>query len=210
MNNYLKTGILLLTLAIPVFIWLFLKNFGQNQFALPVYYEESVPDIANCNTLDSPHAVSILKNEKNSLPTNNGIDQEVSVSYTLPEVCNEDCQLVLEELANLQTIFSDTSDFQILVFASDAYTRQKINKLKERYLANPTTWKFVVLENTSFVQLNRCGFLLSQVDFEQPLIMTDTRGRIRGYYGGSDQEEIDRLKGELKILYYMQESTLYD
>lgn len=211
MNKYLKTGILLLTLAIPVFIWLFLKNFGQNQFALPVYYEESVPEVEGCDNLVSPHDIPLITAPDASLTSATDIEATASITFFLPEVCDEDCRLVLEQLANLQTIFSDNPDFQILLFASSAsYSRLKLDSLKEQYLANPEVWKFVSVESSSFTQIQQCSYLLPEVAFENPLIMTDALGRIRGYYEGADGEEIDRLKGELKILFYMQETTIYD
>lgn len=211
MNKYLKTGILLLTLAIPVFIWLFLKNFGQNQFALPVYYEESVPNVDGCENLESPHTVSLITAPDASPVSGADIEATASITFFLPQVCDENCRLVLEQLANLQTTFSDNPDFQILLFASSAaYSLHQLNGLQEQYLANPDVWKFVSLESSSFNQIQRCGYLLPEVTLDQPLVMTDEKGRIRGYYEGTDVEEIDRLKGELKILFYMQETTIYD
>ncbi len=211
MNKFLKIGILLLTLAIPIFIWLFLKNFGQNQFALPAYYQDSTPSIEGCQNLESPHDVSMILAQNTKIITGANIEEGVGVSYSLPEICGDDCRLVLENLANLQTLFYDNPDFQILLFASSAtYTQQQLNALKDQYLANPNNWKFVLMESSSFRHLQRCGFLLPAVDLAHPLVMTDEAGVIRGYYEGYDQEEIDRLKGELKILFYMQETTIYD
>ena len=49
-----KTIFLVLTLAIPVSIFLFLKFFGSNTFEVPVLFENGIP---GCTTTGNPHAV---------------------------------------------------------------------------------------------------------------------------------------------------------
>jgi protein SCO1/2 len=209
MNQTLKAGILLATLAIPVFIWLFLKNFGQNQFELPVYYEDNLPTITGCDDQETPHKVAFFAGQT-SESTGSGTlsSNKVSVTYLLPEVCENECQLVMEQLANLQTTFSDIPDFQIVVVASQKYyDSDQISSYKNRYLANPQIWKFVLLNADRYDQLYRCEFFLTKNELSQALVLTDDAGSIRGYYAGFDSDDIDRLKGELKILFYMQETT---
>jgi len=209
MNQTLKAGILLATLAIPVFIWLFLKNFGQNQFNLPVYYEEEVPSIRGCNDTVTPHQVQFFTdNAELNSRADEGLSDKVKVAYMLPEICDNECQLVLEQLANLQTTFSDRNDFQIVVFAPNQHFDDvQISEIKKRYLANPQTWKIVLTPADDFNNLFKCEFFLSEADFSQTLVLTDASAMIRGYYQGFDPDEIDRLKGELKILFYMQETA---
>jgi len=209
MNQKLKAGILLVTLAIPVFIWLFLKNFGQNQFELPVYYETEVPVSQDCQQRTTPHQVPIYDPmadfegyEKSAL------ESQVTVSYFFPTVCDTECQMVMEQLANLQITFPDKSDFQIVVIASDdQYDDAELQQFKSRYGANSETWKFVLISEKIYHKSLKCGFFLSEIEFEHSLILTDKNAMIRGYYQGYDSDEIDRLKGELKILFYMQEKV---
>ena len=212
MNKFLKAGILLVTLAIPVFIWLFLKNFGQNQFDLPAFYVDSIPEVSGCDDLDTPHFIpdfSII----GSLPTglsSSLLTGQISVSYLLPDSCDESCTVVLEELANLQTLFTGEDQFQIVLFAGPTYEMSDLEKMRKKYLGNPASWKFVSMKEDSFDALARCGFLLSEVAYQHALILNDAERRIRGYYAGTQSTEVDRLKGELKILLYMQELTAYD
>jgi len=210
MNKFLKTGILLVTLAIPVLIWLFLKNFGQNQFALPLYYQEEVPAVPGCKDLKIPHSVS-LRDEGQEYSTSSTLVDIVTVSYLLPETCDDNCQLVLEELANLQTLFSDHTNFQILVLGSGAqYTELEVDQLKSQYSANPEFWKFVLIPENQFSSVFNCGFLLTKTKLSIPLVLTDKDAKIRGYYEALDTDEVERLKGELKILFYMLEAHIYD
>jgi protein SCO1/2 len=212
MNKFLKAGILLVTLAIPVFIWLFLKNFGQNQFDLPAYYVESIPEISGCDDLNAPHVIPDFS-AQGSLP--NGLSSalltgQISVSYLLPDSCDESCTVVLEELANLQTLFAGEDQFQIVIFAGPTHEISDLEEMRKKYLGNPATWKFVSMKEDSFDALARCGYLLSEVAYQHVLILNDAERRIRGYYAGTQSAEVDRLKGELKILLYMQELAAYD
>lgn len=208
MNQKLKAGILLVTLAIPVFIWLFLKNFGQNQFAVPIYYEAEVPDVSGCDHLDIPHQVRINPDSGSPEDATTSLFGKTTVHYLLPEVCDSECQVVLEQLANLQTTFSENDAFQMVVFASAIhYDNTKLSELQKRYLANPRHWKFVLLQPTTYENVSRCELLIPSVTIDQPLVLTDQNAMIRGYYYGIDPDEIDRLKGELKILFYMQETA---
>jgi len=209
MNQKLKAGILLVTLAIPVFIWLFLKNFGQNRFELPVYYQTEVPASQDCQQLSTPHKVPLFDSMGSTAGyDNSALADQVIVSYFLPSVCDTECQIVMEQLANLQITFPDKSDFQIVVVASeDQYNDIDFQKFKSRYGVNSKTLKFVLLSDAAYDKSQKCGFFLSEIEFQQVLILTDRNAMIRGYYRGFDSDEIDRLKGELKILFYMQENV---
>src|SRR5258708_3823686 len=50
---------LFLALVLPGLIFIFLKRFGKNEFAIPVYYEENVDSLNNaCNTrYPSPYRI---------------------------------------------------------------------------------------------------------------------------------------------------------
>jgi len=212
MNNYLRAGILLITLAIPVFIWLFLKSFGQNQFDLPVYYADQVPTVNECDSLTSPHTIPQFTSmaTDGKIFSRDDLTSQIAVSYILPPACEERCEEVLEQLANLQNVFASQSDFQIIVFGGENYSPADLKSLEEQYLANPKVWKFVSVNSNMLSQLEDCGFLLGATDVVHAIILTDEQGRIRGYYEGIDEEDVDRLKGELKILFYILETASYD
>lgn len=211
MKKRWKTGILLATLAIPVFIWLFLKYFGQNSFALPIYYPNGIDSLSDCANGQQPHALpsfSLLNTSGETL-TANDFDGEMMISYFLPKRCTDSCELVLERLASIQNIFSEQEQLKIVVFGNAQYTSEDLISLEKRFNANPKLWNFVLGEDEEINQLKTCGFVLSSVP-EHSLVVTDAKRRIRGYYQATDAEEVDRLKGEIKILDYMQDEAYYD
>lgn len=211
MNNILKTGILLLTLAIPVFIWLFLKFFGNNNFELPVYYSQGIDSIAECSSASKPHIIpdftlTRINGEKLS---SQELKDKILLSYFLPAQCEDSCELVLEMLANIQNVLAEEQAFKILVIAGENYSIDELASFQTRFNAKAGELDFVKGEEQEVNYLKKCGFVLPP-DQNYTLILTDSSQRIRGYYDGVNSDEIDRLKGEVKILEYMQEVAYHD
>lgn len=211
MDKKWKTGILLLTLAIPVFIWLFLKYFGHNSFDVPIYYSNGIDSISDCADGQSPHALPPFSFRKTSggQLTAEDFDGEIVISYFIPPFCTDSCELVLEKLANLQNSFSGQEQFRMVVFSGENYSLADLESLAKRFNANPKLWNFVSGDEERITLLKRCGFVLSSVP-KHSLVVTDAQRRIRGYYQATDSEEVDRLKGEVKILNYMQDVAYHD
>ena len=46
----------------------------------------------------------------------------------------------------------------------------------------------------------RCGLILNEADYTSWIILVDSERRIRGYYDGEDDEEVERLDLEVTIL----------
>ncbi|MBL3655429.1 hypothetical protein [Fulvivirga sediminis] len=57
MSRFIKITFLIITLAIPVFIFLFLKMFGKNEFDIPLYYQDE-GSISTCDKAKSPFYLS--------------------------------------------------------------------------------------------------------------------------------------------------------
>ena len=58
MKKGIKLIILFITIALPVFIFLFLKIFGENRFDIPIYHQEENTDMdADCGPISFPHVV---------------------------------------------------------------------------------------------------------------------------------------------------------
>jgi len=205
-----KTGILLLTLAIPVFIWLFLKLFGQNSFDLPVYYSEGVNTEA-CNATNQAHSVPnfILQTSDSGTVSSDFLSEQIVISHFLPNECSEDCVQVLENIANLQSVFSKEYALKILTIAPEHYSFEELARLSKRFNIDPELWVVAKAKQQKVNELQQCGFILS--DYSQnTFVLTDPERQIRGYYNALDSDEVDRMKGEIKILEYLLENFRND
>ena len=155
----------------PLFISLFLHNFGNNKFDVPIYYQEKFSKKLSCsNQIDFPYFLisdSILEigkklkiidvrfNDKNDVFTNNQIKRLLS---------NE---LFLD-------IYSISSHKLDLGWKTINFTFSDLNKYVKCKLLYNT--------NSSFI------------------ILIDELGRVRGYYNSNSEDEFERLSAEIKIL----------
>ena len=70
-------------------------------------------------------------------------------------------------------------------------------------------WFFLTGDKSAIYDLARCGFILPTLDgngvpddfvHSDKFVLVDELGRIRGYYSGTNREDVDRLILETKIL----------
>lgn len=200
MTKFQKTGVLALMLALPVLLWLFLKFFGQNQFDIPLYYPNGLDSLTNCNNTTAPHQVSqlSLENLQGASIDERALSGQASIIYFLPDNCTDTCLLVLEELAKLQKVFEAQSSVQILTIGSTD-DPAALQSLSQRYRAQPEEWRFLI---GATPVIKRCQFALPfpKMSTNQTLVLVDSSRRIRGYYAGTEPDEVDRLTVEIKIL----------
>jgi hypothetical protein len=188
-----KQVILLLTLAIPVAVFLFLKIFGENKYEVPVFFAQG---IEGCSNQSQPHVVN-LKSLKIS-PKSHCV---VAVMDSNDNAANRE---LITELVRVQDGFYNSGEPQFILLTNlqSQQTKTGLIDLCKAIGLNPT---FTILHNLSASEMSdfmECGLGLGKPDGGQPtdLILIDDEGRIRGFYPRNDKEETDRLILELKIL----------
>lgn len=201
-----KTGMLLVLLAIPVFIWLFLKFFGRNQYEVPVYYQKGV-NIEGCLQESQAHIIPAFSLEQingNQKISESSLDNRISAVFFFSYPCDSACREVMEELARVQDVFEKQKMIQILAIDKTSSKTQELMELPQTFKSNPEQWKFLTGEKPTIETLAQCGFVLKeQKDMSHPIALVDRERRIRGYYSGTDSKEVDRLILEIRILLYM-------
>lgn len=176
MNKILKAGILLITLAIPAFVFIFLHGFGDNKFEVPLYYEEGVDTAFVSCTLEVPHRV-LKSNLK---------DKITVVSFNKEQ---------LNELNRLCVDYESYAEFQSILFYDSS--KQQLGNRSARLKNDQLKFSAV----GDFSALLSCLFIIDESELKEfPLVMVDQDQRIRGYYYTSDTEEFERLIHELNII----------
>lgn len=196
-----KSIFLLLTLAIPVSIFLFLKLFGTNKFDVPVLFEEGIPD---CVGSQIPHAVPdiefIGETEKNiRLEEIEGF----LVFGVLDGINLKNNNKKLIELVRIQDAFYEIGapNFILFVHGEIASMSDLIKQCTEAGL-DAETRNIAFIPDDQLINFLQCGIALTDEengDFNN-LVMVDTDGKIRGVYDYLDMEQSDQLILELKIL----------
>lgn len=170
-----KLLILLAALALPIFVFIFLKTFGKNEFSVAPLFQETVPPVsAMCGPVAAPYILdeSRLKELRWS------VDDSLTL-YVFNTVVFDEKELTLRlsesqagESVELHNITSDS-------------TQQSEDR-------DP-----IVMGASAIQQLLSCFFIMEK---KTNAVLVDSERRIRGHYNLSEREEIDRLLVEIKII----------
>jgi protein SCO1/2 len=214
MNLTRKIILLSGLLIIPVFIFVFVNNFGKNRYKLPVYFaEDSVMANGGSYKVVSAYTVpdfSLINQDGKSI-TQKELRGTIYVADFFFTRCPSICPKMTNQLTRVQEEFSDDSSVKIVSFTVDPGhdTAQVLKDYAAMYKANPAKWSFVTGPKDSIYQLAQKGFyLLGSEDKNNPmdfihsdkLVLVDRSGWIRGYYSGTDQKDVDKLIMEIKVL----------
>jgi protein SCO1/2 len=186
----LTKGILLFTaLLLPVLIFVFLKMFGNNQFDIPVFNHTELSAKVNCTDINLPHVVG----------NNEGALEPMEPSRTVNIYHVMDDGIKSEEMKGLMVVKDRLTGSDALIHSIGALdSLTDLNGLRQTYQIGGI-WELHQMAKDQLVENINCQLMITE---GESLVLVDDTGRIRGYYAGSDEEEIDRLVLEAKILIY--------
>lgn len=217
-------------LVIPALFFLFLKNFGQNHFSLPRYYplidstsgevrvEKKLMD-GKTFTDTAFHQIPgfRLTNQANQQVTAQVIDGKIHVADFFFARCPGICPKMSSQLSRVQDVFRDNSNVVIVSYTVDPEhdTPEELAKYAQQYGAIPGKWHLLTGDKAEIYTLAKKGYFVTAKE-DQPqsenledqfvhtdkFVLVDQKRRIRGYYNGTDPEDVDRLLVEIKILLY--------
>jgi len=177
MKTVQKIVIVSLVLLLPVLVYSFLKEYGSNQFELPVYYQKGNP-ISRCNKDTAQHRVS----KEFVFTLNAHLPLLIYVVDTSQIEYYADLTNVLEKYPTIH------------------------KKALYNYGEPDTSFVPAKNINTSdFHYSINCELVLGENQWlEQAItnkyVLIDRKSRIRGYYDCTQLGEIERLDIELDIL----------
>lgn len=206
----IKTGMLAALLLIPVLFVLFLYNFGQNHFALPVFYpnglsgEEKgqvhrIPDFQLVDQLGKPFGRKHMEGK-------------ITIADFIFTRCQTICPRMTSELTRVQEAFKNEPDVIIMSTSVDPEFDQPevLKAYAEGFRAIPGKWYFLTGPRQKIYDLVKGGFVLpveegdststDLVAHSERVVLVDKEGRIRGYYNGTDPAKVDTLIVETRVL----------
>ena len=196
-----KILFLVFTLAIPVAIFLFLKIFGNNEFEVPILFENGIPE---CENSSSPHSVPEFnymgENDKNI--SSNELEGYL-VFGILSEQSIDELKGKIIELARIQDAFYETgSPTFVLVTDEKMKLKEAFAQLAHEVGLAIENYEIANMHHEDFMDFQQCGIAL--VDLESrhadKLVLVDPNRNIRGIYHTYELEQTDQLILELKIL----------
>jgi len=208
-----KTGILASLLVLPVLVFLFLKFFGENHFTIKTFYPIDSVQGTDGKYKVNYHTIPPFKliNEKGDTLSSSRLNGEIYVTDFFFTTCPGICPKMTNQLKRVQESFSGNKDIKIVSISVDPMhdTPEELNNYAKLNGANPEQWYFLTGNKDSIYNLAQQGFFLSAGEekgsseafvHSDKLVLVDKEGRIRGYYNGTDQAEVDRLITEINVL----------
>lgn len=129
--------------------------------------------------------------------------------------CASICPIMNRNMTKVQAAFDDQPEVKILAFTVDPQhdTVPILRAYSENWGAKPHKWYYVTGSKKALYRLAREGFKLA-VEEAPPVepggpndfihsdrfVLVDRLGRIRGYYNGTDEAEVQKLITDLRRL----------
>lgn len=219
MQKLSKLLILGVLLILPVLIFLFLNQFGQNHYQLTIYYPLDSTQV-NGKWQVKYHTIPDFQliNQEGKTFSQKNLQGKVYVADFFFTRCGNPtfCPRMSGELQRVQEKFVNKPQVQIVSFTVDPTndTPEVLNKYAQNYQAKPDKWNFLTGAKKTIYDLAYHGFKINAVEDQEAgkitpdfihaskFILVDEEGRIRGYYDGTSREDVDRLMVEIEILLY--------
>lgn len=203
-------------LVVPVLAFLFLEIFGSNYYELKRYYPAINPDteeplVRNGDTVFQRIPDFRLTSQKGETITLEHLQGKAFVANFIFTSCQGVCKKMSSQMSRVQQAFEKEPKVKILSFTVDP-ARDSVAALQAyaaRYGANYNQWLFLTGPKDAIYRLAIEGFKLpvqeapSVVpDFihSEKFVLVDARRHVRGIYDGTNEDEVDRLITEIKIL----------
>lgn len=214
MKRAKQFGLLTLMLIFPVFIIWFLRTFGENQFSIPVYHQNAAELSSEyCSFPEGQHHIPAfrLSNQRKKPITEQYFEDHITVVNFFYTTCQTICPEMNAEMARVQGNFDHHPRVRMLSVTVDPEFDEPevLAKYAEESRARERQWNFATGVKEDIAKLIGCGFILPVqvkersgkiINPSDRFILVDSQRRIRGYYSGTDREDVDRLITEMKIL----------
>jgi protein SCO1 len=212
----LQGMVLVCILMVPVLIIVFLKTFGNNTYEIPVLFEQGVEDpFMECEyEQGKQHYIPQFNfiSQRNEMRGSEEMKGKITIVDFFFTSCPSICPIMSTEMERVDDVFRDRDDVQIYSVSIDPTydSPDVLNDYASKHNAS-SKWHFLTGDIEETYRLARCGFVLPTIDGQgvpddfihsDKFVLVDDVGRIRGYYSGTNREDVDKLILETKILLY--------
>ena len=221
-NKFLKAGILIAILVIPAFVFIFLNTFGSNKFDLPYLFPE-LNESGQVKIMDGDtvfHQIDsvVLFNDQNKVVNITADTTQIKIVNFFFSRCGTICPVINTNMARLADNFKEYGDVAFYSITVDpAYDRDSVLTIyKKSFGEGLKNWELLTGDKDYIYQKAIGEFKLPVSDaFEydkeiknvdelfihsEKVLMLDSKNYVRGMYDGTNKDDIERLKAEIKVL----------
>ena len=147
-----------------------------------------------------------LTNQEGAAFDSSSLSGKVWVADFFFTSCGGPCPVMTASMAQVQQALDMEQDLHMVSISVDPETDtpERLKAYGEKYGADFSRWHFLTGPIEAIQQLAVEGFKVGSV--EDPVIhstrfiLVDTRGQIRGYYTGTEKEDVDRMTQDIQQL----------
>lgn len=203
--------ILLFALVLTIFVaWFLLREREDKPLRLLPYFGPKAAMKANDTVY---HRVGDFRfiNQYGKQVTQDQTEGKIYVTDYFFTTCKSICPIMNTQLVRVYREFSQQSDFLILSHTVDPETDSvaQLAAHAEKYGVKDERWLFLTGDKKSLYEMARKSYLLNaeegdggEEDFihTQNFALVDKERHIRGYYDGTDSNDVSRLITDIKTL----------
>ncbi len=213
-KRYKFFGISLLILSV-IIISIFYSILKPKK-VLPVYQPASV----NAELVDSTiqhqkkyHRIAdfSLINQNGKTITQNNYKDKIYVADFFFTTCQTICPIMTKNMYEVQKAFLTDDEVMILSHSvtPDIDTVAQLNRYAKEKFVNSSKWNLVTGDKKQIYELARKSYLAVKDDGDggpfdmihtENFMLIDKKRQIRGFYDGTNMEEVERLIEDIKIL----------
>jgi len=198
-------------LLIPSISYLILSS-GKNQFErLSIYGPRELPESGSTDTIF--HQVDNFKlyTQDSSQYIFNEHNADIIVANFFFATCQTICPKMSSQMERIQANYKDDNRIELLSFSVDPSkdTLEALRIYADLYNAIPEKWYFLTGDKKTIYDIARYGFYLTVMEGDggsddfihsEKIVLLDKHRRIRGYYDGTNYEDVGKLIDEIVVL----------
>ncbi len=210
-----KFAILFFVLLFPSLLYIFLTKGKHNFTVLPIYG----PKQAIVKTVNGKEITDTNYHEIPDFTFTNHLGKQIVSDTTTDKIfvtnfffstCKSICIPMNQEMNRLYNRFKNDGDVKFYSITVDP-EKDSVSTLKdysEQFNLTNDKWDFLTGNKSDIYRLAEKKFFLTAIedttipDFihDDRIVLIDAKRRIRGYYKGTDNKEVDKLIDEIKVL----------
>ena len=121
--------------------------------------------------------------------------------------CSGICPIITKNLKSLQDMYQAYPDVEFVSISvnPEQDTPQALSAYAQKYAADTNRWHFLTGSREDITKVAVRGFKVGSVDepifHSASFVLVDRQGNIRGYYDGTNKDEVKKLSEDLLKLY---------
>jgi protein SCO1 len=194
-------------------IWLFMAVIvflPMGVFAVVIWFEHSYTELPILGSKDHTIANFQLTNQYGAITSLQDWKRKITVDNFFFTHCPSVCPKMIRSLKKVQQQYAGDEEILINSFSVDP-ERDSVAQLKAyaQKLDIKNNWQLLTGDKKEIYKLARKSFLVVATDGDggptdfihsELLVLVDKEKRIRGYYNGTDEEEVNNLLKDINRL----------